>query len=431
MNLPPDINKRKRRYQIPKPTSNDNEKFPRFLIISREGSDNFNKVSPFFIEKSIKHLIGEVKLVKKLKSGSLFVETISKVQTEKLLNCTLFNNDFPIKVEKHVTLNFCKGVIYFPDLDEITEDEILSELKPQNVIGVKRILLGRGDRTKKTHLYTLTFDQVDLPETIKIGYQKLRIRPYVAAPLRCFNCLSFGHTNQTCSKKPVCAKCASERHEDPCTTFILKCVNCGQKHSSLDRSCPKYIEEKEIKKIQVTNKITYSEAKKVYKEKYPIFNKTFAQVTAMNLNQKQTKEAACQTDENNEFSYELGKKISPLHTKTDIATCMDTEQIPFVGAHLPSLTPPPPTPSSSTPSPSINPLHNTPDIPKPPRNPSPSQKPPRKPSPFQKPPNPDTPSERAESPPVTPGSTSPPFTPTKTKRARNKNKVTNVHLPLQ
>ena len=42
----------------------------------------------------------------------------------------------------------------------------------------------------------LTFDRTSLPDRIRCGFFKPRMRQYVPNPLRCFKCQSFGHTQE-------------------------------------------------------------------------------------------------------------------------------------------------------------------------------------------------------------------------------------------
>lgn len=113
----------------------------KYLIIARENGEHFSEVSPLLIHKSNNKVACEVKNIKNLRSGELFIETASKSQSELLLKCTNLNSYIKISNEK---LNQCKGVIFYPDLDLLTEDEIQNELNNDKVVNVKIILIKKG-----------------------------------------------------------------------------------------------------------------------------------------------------------------------------------------------------------------------------------------------------------------------------------------------
>ncbi|GBN15031.1 hypothetical protein AVEN_216258-1 [Araneus ventricosus] len=61
--------------------------YPTFFIVKRISSnkDTFHGVSPFLVEKSISDTVGEVKSIKKLRSGDLLVEVASSKQSQQIL----------------------------------------------------------------------------------------------------------------------------------------------------------------------------------------------------------------------------------------------------------------------------------------------------------------------------------------------------------
>src|SRR5579863_7793688 len=113
-----------------------------FLVIKSEGY--LSKVNPFVIDDSVRSLAGDGNLrsVKRLRSGELLVETDSCKQAQRLLTAKELAK-LPIETTIHKTLNTCKGVITSGDLSGCTEDEILKGLKKESVIFVKRIMARR------------------------------------------------------------------------------------------------------------------------------------------------------------------------------------------------------------------------------------------------------------------------------------------------
>ena len=68
------------------------------------------------IEKQIESMIGTAKSVKKLKNGTLLVETTRKTQTENLKKKQTSFFGVPVEVTEHKRLNSSKGIIRNPIL---------------------------------------------------------------------------------------------------------------------------------------------------------------------------------------------------------------------------------------------------------------------------------------------------------------------------
>ncbi|CAG9760274.1 unnamed protein product [Ceutorhynchus assimilis] len=169
------------------PTKNNNisqEKLlhARFLVIQRVDGLNFDKISPFGINKAFNGLVGELKQIKKTKQG-LLVETVSAAQSGKLLTVNKLL-DLPVSVLRHESLNVSKGVVYSRDLLCCSEQEILDELKSTGVIDVKRIKTKINGELQDTASHILTFNNSKLPKHIKAGYLNIPVRQYVPPPLR-------------------------------------------------------------------------------------------------------------------------------------------------------------------------------------------------------------------------------------------------------
>ncbi|GBN20956.1 hypothetical protein AVEN_177595-1 [Araneus ventricosus] len=207
----------------------------RFLIISFENNKLQNK-SPFLIDKALKSIGGELKSVKRLRSGDLLIETVSSLQTKSFLLAKTFL-DLPVSVTPHKTLNTCRGVISESELLGTSEGEILEGFSTQGVTHVRRIKIKRGNDTFDTKHLILTFRTTILPATIKAGYLNCKVRPYIPNPLRCF-----------------------------------KCQSCKGNHSASSKNCPKWTEEKQIQYVRVLQKKSYQEARKVIEARTPTSN---------------------------------------------------------------------------------------------------------------------------------------------------------------
>ncbi|GFX25467.1 uncharacterized protein TNCV_1998681 [Trichonephila clavipes] len=95
----------------------------RFLLIPLPNNE-LSKKSPFGIHKALIGIGGELKSVKRLRSGDLLIETNSALQTKYFLLAKSFL-DCPVSVVPHKFLNSCRGVISEPGLLTTTDAEIL------------------------------------------------------------------------------------------------------------------------------------------------------------------------------------------------------------------------------------------------------------------------------------------------------------------
>ena len=113
-----------------------------------------------------------------------------------------------IKVSPHRTRNSSRGVIYCPDLEDTSDDDIVDGLAEYGVTAVRRFHTKKGGVTT-AHNLILTFNRLDLLREVFVEYLSVRVHPYIPVPMRCFSCLRFGHTRTNCWKSETCGKCAS------------------------------------------------------------------------------------------------------------------------------------------------------------------------------------------------------------------------------
>lgn len=175
----------------------------KFLLVSHKNPDeNLGRASPFLVQKGLDMITTGLKNVKKLKFGQLLIETKYSSQVAKLIAATTLGNVLPITVKLHPHLNSSKGIIYAPDLMEISEETLAIELKDQKVVEVKRIkrLPNANDDPQKkdsegfviTPLLIVTFNVTVLQKKIKAGYLMLNVEHYIPNPMRCKKCQRFG-----------------------------------------------------------------------------------------------------------------------------------------------------------------------------------------------------------------------------------------------
>ncbi|GBN26725.1 hypothetical protein AVEN_56158-1 [Araneus ventricosus] len=223
--------------------------------------ETFHSVSPFLVQKAVDSTLGEVTSVRKLRSGDLLVEVKSRKQAQQIIKLKALAT-IAITVSAHTSLNSSKGVITCGELFNVSVEDITSELKGEGVTHVRRIFIRRDGQLLPTKHLILSFQTPILPDSVKAGYMKLAVRPFIPNPLRCFKCQRFGHSQTNCRGTLTCARCAEKGHISQQCTGQEKCVNCSGDHTSFSRSCPRWKQEKEIMAIKTKEQISYPEAKR-------------------------------------------------------------------------------------------------------------------------------------------------------------------------
>ena len=263
---------------------------PRILIISC-ATKKLSSLSPFQRKEGCDRL-GKATRCDKLRDGKIEVEFAEEKDAGRALAATEFaytsRDDrgkrlvkLPISVSAHRTKNSSRGIIYCADLEDVSDNDIAEGLSDYGVVSARRIISRRAGTPVATHNIILTFNQVDTPRDVKVGFVRVRVRPYIPSPMRCFKCLKFGHTKEFCRNKETCGKCAATDHTGTdCTAEIKKCINCDSNqtpHSAFDKACPAFLKEKEIVSIKFTERVTFREAREKYEANHP--QRSYASVT--------------------------------------------------------------------------------------------------------------------------------------------------------
>ena len=162
-----------------------------------------SNISPFVIEKVLHGMVGVPKSVKKLISGDLLVEYEKKKQIDTLLRLEKFY-DLKVKVSPHASHNSCKGVGCCPDLQWVSEDEILDNMREQSVINVRRIKIRCDGTLKDTITFVFTFNRPVLPKQLKVAFLRVFVDPHIPNPLRCYACQMFWHHENKCHREEIC-----------------------------------------------------------------------------------------------------------------------------------------------------------------------------------------------------------------------------------
>ena len=143
----------------------DDNEWPRFLIMEAADKNVPLNLDAFVLKKAIDGMSNaELDNVKLMKSGSVFIEVVTKQQCKNLLKTTKLLGYLPVKVSPHRMLNSSKFVTKWEELDKM-EEEIKKELQPQRIIAVKRISIRYG-------LCVSTIKGQNIPKKINIGHLK-------------------------------------------------------------------------------------------------------------------------------------------------------------------------------------------------------------------------------------------------------------------
>lgn len=234
------------------------------VLSSVDPRTTLKSIPAIALAKEIQKNVGDIDSLKKLERGDIVLRCKSRSQLQRALGLTrLCGKNIKTHVPK--SLRECKGVIYNVDM-ELSDQDIVSELKKFKVTEAKRLLRGKEKETTTSVL--LTFCSQTLPERVTMLYQSFKVRLYVPPALRCYKCQRFGHTATNCnSSSQICPRCSgSHSYQDCPDKDQLKCSNCGGNHSAAYKGCPKYKQAVEVQRVRVENKISYKEAVHIVKE---------------------------------------------------------------------------------------------------------------------------------------------------------------------
>ena len=145
-----------------------------------------------------------------------------------------------------------KGVIYGVPM-EMTETEILHQLKSQKVISVTRMTKrSRKETTENSKInheqpykikspatnIILNFDRPSLPPQIFLCFQVFQVKQYIPSPARCYKCQRYGHAAYHCRFKERCVRCGEPHIFEQCPQKDSpKCINCWGAHSAAYGGC--------------------------------------------------------------------------------------------------------------------------------------------------------------------------------------------------
>lgn len=82
----------------------------------------------------------------------------------------------------------------------------------------------------------------------EVALHKLRrlVRPCQPRPLQCGRCGGLDHATVSCIRERKCWRCGDPHKRAVCKAAKPYCTNCGGPHEVLDRSCPRWQEERRV-----------------------------------------------------------------------------------------------------------------------------------------------------------------------------------------
>ena len=182
--------------------------------------------------------------------------------TALLGHTVIMTEPYKMKRKHTVTNKMNRGIIFGVNKDISDEEMTMSiGLKAERIIKKK---FGNTIHTEQMIVYC----EGDLPPFVTCGWKRFRVSLYIPEPVRCYRCQQYGHKAQFCRAKQIkCSICSGPHKTKACTIQTTHrqdktaiCPNCGGNHPASYRGCPAFKQEQEIKKVQITGKISYAEA---------------------------------------------------------------------------------------------------------------------------------------------------------------------------
>ena len=244
-------------------TTPQNIKPPKLVLVISSQEVKLGLQNPLVLQRLLNNVAGCVKKINPTKQGNLIIDCFDNVQYRTLLNTSQLGQ-WAIKVYVPKSLSTTIGCNYNVNID-LSEEEIKGVLECQGVTKVQRLTYyDKGQNTRlPAKTVKLFFNKDVLPKKVIIGFKGFSVKVFVPKPIQCYKCQGFGHMANECRNQSKCMHCSGDHDSRQCTiTENIKCANCDGDHKASDMSCPKKVENKQILKKVVTEKVSVQEAKK-------------------------------------------------------------------------------------------------------------------------------------------------------------------------
>lgn len=231
------------------------------IVLTLRGLGKYEgKLDPFAVGDTVSGAIGYAAKASVDGTGTYTIHVRSEEQAVKLTRTKKLLDGTKVKIERHATLNTAKCIIQNQLITAMPDDTLASKLKGQGVTKVRSI--GPENRLKIIHMAG-----TQVPPYIMIGLIKAKTEKYYNMPRTCRKCQQIGHITEACTGDPHCTNCSGNHISKGICKKPPNCINCGGDHRPLDKTCPTYLQEKSIIKIQVDQDIPLRLARKKFRAK--------------------------------------------------------------------------------------------------------------------------------------------------------------------
>ena len=237
---------------------------PKFLTLQPTSEKGLPDDDEVIVSELLANTTLKFENLTKTRSNTILIKVTDEKTIDSVTKLKSINS-FPVKVTPHPRLNQELITIHAPELTEYSLDQLQSNWVKQG-LPVERVarLKCRGHIDQNTSPRILiTFSESVNQEHMRHGFQRYKTKLFIPAPNRCFVCQKLGHRSKFCKSEPICHVCGQSKHVEQgerCNNPPF-CVNCKASHDASYRSCPAYLEAKEIITIQTKQKCTRKEAK--------------------------------------------------------------------------------------------------------------------------------------------------------------------------
>lgn len=240
------------------------------IILQMSAADETSSLpNAFIVGRSIEAAVGgkieSAKTEDKRTKYALITRSIQ--QAKQLISMKKLADGTEVVVELHPTRSKCRCVVSCPEVIDMTENELLAELKNQGIVEVRRIFRPEGTKKVNTPTLILTIGRSVAPKHVFFGPLRIPTRLYYPNPMICYKCCKYGHTKNKCTNVAACKNCSGVHPEgaEDCDQQPF-CKNCQGNHQPISKKCLQYVKEQKIIKIQVESGMTFPEARREYEK---------------------------------------------------------------------------------------------------------------------------------------------------------------------
>lgn len=76
-------------------------------------------------------------------------------------------------------------------------------MREPGVVGVSRMKIFRDGCLKDTNTFVFAVNTSTLPKPLKVAFVRVTVDPFIANPLRFYQCQLFGHHEDECKKQMI------------------------------------------------------------------------------------------------------------------------------------------------------------------------------------------------------------------------------------